>query len=80
MNILGDHQESLSNFFAHSPDASRLESGVAGATASSMDLVDHVSWRGIQLAAIVLLGWVIAVVAARLLAARLLRSPGNGDS
>ena len=52
---------------------SRLQSGVAVATAGSKELVDHVFRRGIQFAAIVLLGWVIAAVTARLLAARLLR-------
>ena len=56
---------------------SRLQSGVTVATASSKELVDHVFWRGIQFAAVVLIGWVIAAVAAKLLAARLLNRPGN---
>ncbi|MFQ5973943.1 MAG: hypothetical protein ACE5Q3_16575 [Alphaproteobacteria bacterium] len=52
--------------------SSKIDRGVTVATAGTKDLVDHAFWRGVQLAAIVLVGWVVAVTTARLLAARLL--------
>jgi hypothetical protein len=41
------------------------------ATASSSALVDQIFWRGVQLATVVLVGWVPAFIMARLIAARL---------
>jgi len=57
---------------------SRVDRGLTVATASSRALVDHVFWRGVQLAVIVLVGWVIAATISRLLAGRLAPRP-RGD-
>jgi hypothetical protein len=57
---------------------SRVDRSLTVATANTRALVDHVFWRGVQLAVIVLVGWVIAVTISRLLAARLAARP-RGD-
>jgi uncharacterized protein YoxC len=54
---------------------SRVDRSLTVATDSTRALVDHVFWRGVQLAVIVLVGWVIAVTIARLIAARLAGRP-----
>ncbi|MHC4101989.1 MAG: hypothetical protein ACYS15_13315 [Planctomycetota bacterium] len=50
---------------------SRVDRGLTVATASSSALVDQIFWRGVQLATVVLVGWVPAFIMARLIAARL---------
>jgi hypothetical protein len=57
---------------------SRVDRGLTVATDGTKALVDHAFWRGVQLAVIVLAGWVIAVTISRLLAARLAARP-RGD-
>jgi hypothetical protein len=59
-------------------ERSRVDRSLTVATASTSALVDHVFWRGVQLAVIALVGWIIAVTIARLLAARLGGQP-RGD-
>ena len=58
----------------------RIDTTVTAATSGTGDLVDHLFRRGVQLAAIVLVGWVIAAISVRLLAARLLRRPRGGEA
>ena len=50
--------------------AAGLEQSVASASASMDELVDHVFRRGVQLIAILLVGWVVAAVLIRLLTGR----------
>ena len=57
---------------------SRVDRGLTAATAGTKALVDHAFWRGVQLAVIVLVGWVIAATTSRLLAARLAGRPRGG--
>ncbi len=58
---------------------SRMDRSMTVAADSTRGVVDHVFLRGIQLTAIVLGGWVVAVVTARLITARLTGRPRGGE-
>jgi hypothetical protein len=57
----------------------RLERSVTVATAGTRDVADYIFWRSLIFLAIVLVGWVIAVTIARLLAVRLAVRPSGGS-
>jgi hypothetical protein len=58
-------------------DPTRLERTVTVASAGTKNVVNYIFWRAVILAAIVLVGWVIALIIARLISARLGVRPGG---
>ena len=51
--------------------ATRLERSIDGTAASTTELVDHLYRRGLQLAAIVLVGWFVLAVCLKVIGRRL---------